>query len=387
MPRELSKAERWFRRVIKLALLGLIVTLVIVWWPDDVLEVRTVPVLTGQVEAIVPSIQAGEVKSNRHVVLRPVAAGRIQAIEVERGDRVEAGQLLVELDAAALRARLRLARANWQAGQSALRTAEVRLETARKAFDRNRKLAARGAMAAGALERFEAEYDLAKEAVSTAQANVAQLKAGVDVAQTALAETRIEAPFAGLVAQVQAELGEVVSPANPLLELVDDAEVTVEAPIDEADLGRLKVGMPVRIETDAYPDQPFHGKLVYISPVVLKDLRQNRSLNVEVGLNGAADKFKVGMSADVEIVTDSRADVLWVPTAAVLRRGDRRQVYVAAGGRAKLRTVRCGLTNWDRTEILEGLREGERIIVSLDVEGLADGVRIRSLASAPKGTP
>lgn len=386
MPRELSKAERWFRRVVKLALVGVIVTLVVWSWPDDVLEVRTVPVLSGPVEAIVPSIQAGEVKSKRQVVLRSVAAGRIKAIHVERGDRVEAGQLLVEIDGSALRARLRLARANQQAGLSALRTAEVRLETARKAFDRNRKLAARGAMASGALERFEAEFDMAKEAVSTAQANVAQLKAGVDVAQTALAETRIEAPFAGLVAQVQAELGEVVSPANPLLELVDDTRVTVEAPIDEADLGRLKVGMPVRIETDAYPDQPFHGELVYISPVVLKDLRQNRSLNVEVGLNGAADRFKVGMSADVEIVTDRREDVLWVPTAAVLRRGDRRQVYVVSGERAKLRTVRCGLTNWDRTEILEGLREGERIIVSLDAEGLADGTRIRPLSSAPKGS-
>ncbi len=376
MPREISAGERWFRRVVKLLLLGAIVGIVVWTWPVEVIQVRTEAVGRGTVEEIVTSIQAGSVKSRREAHIRGVAAGRVAAVHIDKGDRVEKDQLLVELDGASLEARLRLTLANLMAGRSVLRTAEVRRKVARSSLERNSKLAAKGVLSPGALERFQAEFDLAIEAVASADANLAQLRAARDVSQAVLDETRIRAPFAGLVTRVHVELGEMVAPATPLLDLVDDSTVTVEASIDEADLGRIEAGMPVRVETDAYPDRPFAGKLVYISPVVLADLRQNRSLSVEVGLNGTSNELKVGMSADIEIVVDHRDDVLFVPTAAVMRRGDRQQVYVVSAGRARLRTIRSGLTNWERTEVIEGLREGERIVVSLQAPGLADGVEV-----------
>lgn len=385
MSREQSRAARWFRRSIQLILLLTVIGLLIGLWPKRSLEVRAVPVTRGAVESIVPSIQAGRVKAERRVTLRAISGGPIRALQVERGQRVDRGARLLELDSSGLAARLRLARANLDAGRSALRTARLRRDTALSALQRNQKMADRGALSPGALERFQAEHALAKEAVAAAEANVAQLQASVELAHKALEDARIRAPFAGLVTQVHVELGEVISPANPLLELVDDSRLTVAAPVDEADIGKLNTGMPVRIEADAFRGRSFAGELAYISPVVLEDMRQNRSLQVEVGLDGAAAQFKVGMSADIEIVTDRRQDVLWVPTAAVMRRADRRQVYVLNGDRAQLRDIQCGLTNWDRTEVREGLREGERVIISLEVDGLGDGVRVHPAGSATAG--
>ena len=376
MAREVSSAERWFRRIVKIVLLAVLIAVGISYWPEEIVQVRTEAVAKGSVEQIVPSLQAGEVKPNRQALLRAVTAGRTTALHVKRGDRVEKDQVLLELYGASLQARLRLARANVKSGVSTAATAQVRLKATATALARNKKLAAKGVLSSVVLERFQTEYDIAAGAVATADAQVSQLRAAVDVARVALDETQVKAPFAGLVTQVQVELGEVVAPANPLLELVDDSTILIEAPIDEADLGKLSRGMPVRVETDAYPGRPFKGSLVYISPVVLKDIRQNRSLNVEVGLNGAAEVFRVGMSADIEIVVDRQEEVLFVPTSAILRRGERQQVYVVSGGQARLRTIRTGLANWERTQVLEGVQEGERVVVSLEAIGLGDRVPV-----------
>ncbi|MBN2493129.1 MAG: efflux RND transporter periplasmic adaptor subunit [Deltaproteobacteria bacterium] len=375
---ELSRTARWFRRITKLVLLA-VLSLGAWWlWPEPVTEVRTGVVERCSVESLVQSVQAGELLPRRQVSLRAIVAGRISAIHVRRGDEVDKGKLLVELEAGTMLARMRLAQANYKAGESAIRTAEVRRNSAERSLARNKILASKGVLAAGALERFQAEFDFANEAVLTAEANLGQLRAAIDVARAALAETRVHAPFDGLVSQVEVEIGETVSPATPLLEIADHKQVFVKAPIDEADASRVQLGMRVKIQTDARGDRPVEGELAYISPVVLKDLRQNRQLNVEVRLaNGAAAGLKIGMSADIEIVVDRRDDVLCVPTNVILRQAEERAVWVVAGGVATRRLIRTGLANWDHTEVVEGLREGERIIHSLQAEGLSEGVKVR----------
>jgi HlyD family secretion protein len=377
MSHERSTTERWFRRVVKLLLAAVLVVGTWWFWPQTVVEVKTVAVQRGAVELIVPSVQAGNVKSARQVGLRPVIAGRVSRIHVKRGDRVAAGAALVELESESMDARVRLSRANLLVGQSAQRAAEIRREAARKLLERNRKLAEKGMLAEGGMERFETEFQASGEAVASAEANLVQLKAALDVAASAVEETRIRAPFAGLVAEVHAELGDTASPAAPLLELVDDSSLRVEASIDEADAGKLTLGQAVRVVTDAFPGEPFEGKLVYISPLVLRDLRQNRQLNVEVELDAAAARLKVGMSADLEIVVERHEDVLFVHTSAVMRLADSHRVYAVRGGRARLVTFVAGVGNWERTEVMSGLQEGERVVLNLEQPGLADGVRVR----------
>jgi HlyD family secretion protein len=372
-----SKKKIWFRRTVKITLVLVIGVVVYLAWPERVIEVRTIVVTNGTVEDIVSSLQAGMVKSKRQVQIRAVVVGRVEEIKITKGDRVKKDQLLLELENSTLRARVRLARANLSAGESTLRAAVLRRDVAKRALERTSKLAAKGAVSRQALDRVQAEFDVGQETVATAQANLAQLKAAVDLAGASLEETRIRASFDGLVTDVHVETGESLVMGAPVVDLVDDSGITVEAAVDEADAGRIKMGMPVRVTCDAYPDEPFPGSLMWVSQVVERDLRQNRHLKVEVGLDGAGPKLKVGMSADIEIVVQKREDVLFVPTNVVMRRGDIQQVYVLTAGRARLRTIQTGLSNWERTEITGGLRRGESVVVSLEAKGLKDGVQVR----------
>jgi HlyD family secretion protein len=374
---EESKSKTWFRRGVKIALVLVVLLVVYLAWPERVIEVRTILVTKGTVEEIVSSLQAGMVKSKRQVQIRATVVGRVEELRIQKGDRVKKNQLLLELENSTLRARLRLARANHSAGESTLRAAVLRRDAAKRALQRTSMLAAKGAVSQQALDRVQAEFDVSQETVATAEANLAQLKAAVDLAAASLEESRIRAPFDGLITEVHVERGESLVMGAPVLEQVDDSGITVEAAVDEADAGRIKVGMPVRVNCDAYPDEPFMGSLMWISQVVDRDLRQNRHLRVEVGLDGASPRLKVGMSADIEILVQKREDVLFVPTNAVMRRGEVQQVYVLTAGRARLRTIQVGLSNWERTEVKKGLRQGESVVVSLEKKGLEDGVLVR----------
>ncbi|HUU00280.1 MAG TPA: efflux RND transporter periplasmic adaptor subunit [Myxococcota bacterium] len=373
----LSRRQVWFRRVVQLVLAGVVVVVVMLLLPEHVIVVRTVEISKGDVEEIVSSLQAGEVKAHRRASLRSVTLGRVADIHVERGSSVKEGDLLVELESAALKARVRLARANLVAGGSAVRSTMLRRDAAGRSLARSKKLSAKGVLSAQALDRVQAECDLAKETVTAAEANLAQLKAALDLTVDALDETRISAPFSGRIVSVHIERGESLMVGAPVMDIVDDSGITVVASVDEADAGRLREGMPVRVDCDAYPGRHFIGRLDYIAPVVLKDLRQNRHLEVEVSLPDDTSLLKVGMSADIEIVVKKATDVLNVPTNAVMRKGQVEQVYILQNGCARLRDIKTGMNNWEWTQVVEGLTEGERVIVSLETKGLANGVRVR----------
>ena len=377
--------HKWARHLVKLLLLLVVVVVLLLAWPEKVVTVRVVEVVRGPVEKVVTSIQAGEVRARRQAAIRASTIGRVSGIEVQKGDRVEKDQLLVELGNGTLRARLRLARANLEVGQSGLRSARLRLQASERALKRSRRLSSQGVLSQQALDPVQAERDLAAEAVKTAQANIDQLQAAVAVAAAALEETRIRAPFAGQVTALHVEVGEALVAGAPVLDLVDDSQVTLLAPVDEADAGILQTGFPVRVLCDAFAGRQLAGKLTWISPVVSRDVRQNRHLEVEVGFDGQRIPLKPGMSADIEVVVQKKEQVLWVPTNAIMRKGGNEQVFLVAGGRARLQTIQAGISNWERTEVIRGLAEGDRVIVSLEVRGLADGVKVRLGEWAPAG--
>ena len=374
---EQVQRRRRIKRAVQFICLAVVVAVVAAAWPERRVEVQTVEVTKGTVEKLVTSVQAGEVRAKRQVGIRATTAGRVSRISVSKGDRVEKGKLLVELENRTLRARFDLARANLEVGRSAVRSAELRLVNAERNLARAKKLASKGVVSRQALERAQAERDMAAEALESAKANMAQLEASVKVALAALEETRMRAPFAGLVAQVHVEEGETLVAGTPVLELVDDSGLTVVAPVDEADASTLATGMQARVLNDAYRAKQLVGKLVWISPLATRDIKQNRQLLVEVGFDGTKPDLKPGMSADIEIIVARRQNTLWIPTNALMRRDGRQLVYLVTGGRARLQQVRTGISNWERTEVTEGLEEGQHVIVSLDARGLADGVAVR----------
>lgn len=382
---ESTARYKWARSLVKLALLLLVVVVVVLAWPEKVVTVRALEVSRGTVEKLVTSLQAGEVKARRQADIRASTIGRVARIVVSKGQRVKKNQLLVELENGTLRARVRLAQANLEVGRSGLRSAELRLQASERTWQRSLRLSRKGALAQQALERVQAERDLAAEALNTARANIDQLQAALAVAAAALEETRIRAPFAGQVTALHVEVGEALVAGAPVLDLVDDSRVSLLAPVDEADAGLLRTGFPVRVICDALGGKNLTGQLVWISPVVTRDVRQNRHLEVEVGFDGRQVPLMPGMSADIEVVVQKREQVLWVPTSAVMRKAGRQQVYLVADGRAHLQTIQAGLSNWERTEVVSGLAEGDRVIVSLEARGLADGVKVSLGAWAPAG--
>jgi HlyD family secretion protein len=157
----------------------------------------------------------------------------------------------------------------------------------------------------------------------------------------------------------------------------------VSAPIDEADVARLRTGLPVRITLDAFRGQSFQGKLTYLSSFVETRQEQNRTLRVEAEFDEAQlpPNLLPGLSADVEIILDARGRVLRIPTYALL---EDNRVLLVEGGRLVERKVAVGLHNWSYTEITSGLSAGEAVVVSLDRPEVKTGARVTVSGEARK---
>ena len=188
----------------------------------------------------------------------------------------------------------------------------------------------------------------------------------------------LRAPFAGIVAEVTGEQGEYSTPSPPgiptppAIDLIDDSCVYVSAPIDEVDAPKLRVGLSARIALDAYPGRHFPGRVRRIAPYVLEVEKQARTVEVEVAFVLPEKSLLAGYSADAEIVLDAHDPVLRIPTQALLGKD---RVLLLQDGVLRERAVAVGLANWQQTEITRGLQAGDRVVVSLEKEGVKAGVR------------
>src|SRR5207245_1568634 len=174
-------------------------------------------------------------------------------------------------------------------------------------------------------------------------------------------------------------------PIPPVYDLIDPTSIYVSAPLDEVDAGTIAAGLPARVTLDPYPHRSFEGTVTRVAPYVQDAEQQNRTLEVEVDFDDAAFARSLlpGTSADVEVILRSVEKVLRIPTYALLE-GDR--VLVFNGGHLVARQVKTGMRNWEFSEIQEGWKEGEPVVVSLDRAEVKEGVRatIRDETSARK---
>jgi HlyD family secretion protein len=220
-----------------------------------------------------------------------------------------------------------------------------------------------------------------RAACVAAREQAKQAEAALAAAQAILAKTVVTAPFEGVVLDVITEVGEWISPAPPgvfippVMDLIDPDSLYVSAPIDEADISRIRLGLPVRITMDAFRGREFSGAVSYVASYVETRQEQNRTLAVEAALD-ATDlpaNLLPGISADLEIILEGHEDVIRIPTYALLE-GNR--VLLVASNRLVERKVTTGLRNWAYTEITEGLAEGDRVVISLDRPEVKAGARV-----------
>ena len=337
----------------------------------------------GVVEATVTNTRAGSVKARWRAKLAPAVGGRIATLNVRKGDKVEAGQLLLTLWNKDLEAELDLAEQQAKVAEATASEACLMAEYSSRQGKRITELRKNRSTS-------ESSYD---EAIATAASKKAGCRAAeaerevsvakINAAKAMIERTVITAPFSGIVAEINGEIGEFITPSPPgiatlpVIDLINMESLYVAAPIDEIDAAQIRPGMEARITLDAFPKKVFKGLTRSISPYVLEQAKQARTVEIEVDFKDAVNDahLLVGYSADVEIIIQGRLGVVRIATESLQKDG---HVYVVnpVSNRLEYRKTTSGLSNWQFTEILQGVTAGEKVVTTIDRQGLADGALV-----------
>jgi HlyD family secretion protein len=351
---------RWII-IIVAVVLGIWVLRATVFAPKPIaVEIATVE--KGIVEETVTNSQAATVRSRLRARVGTRIIGTVDRLPHREGSVVKKGTVLVSLDKTTAQRELALAEAN-------VASAQAEAVLAAKELERARTLRRDNLVSENALEKAIAAAD-------RTTAGEAATEASLKLVRQMISDLNIRAPFNGVVAELMVELGESVIPGQPVIEMLLPDSLYVSTQLDEIDVGRVKNGLPARVRFDPYPDIKLPGQVVRVAPYISDVLEQNRTLEVEVEFrqDGGDPHPRPGTSADVEIILNSREDVIRVPTFAVIGGN---HVLVIDGETARRRDIETGLRNWDYTEVISGLDVGEVVITSLDRINLKAGVRVR----------
>ena len=381
---EQRRQRTWWLKplVILLALAGGVVLLRLTVLRPQPVPVTVQRVETGRVEDTVVNSRAGTVQSRRRSEMSPGIPGLVVEIPTRKGTRVGRGDVLIRLDDREHVAQTELAQRALEAARAVADQARLEAAQADRDWKRAQELARDQVVSETALDLGRTRALTTQAAVAATEARIREAEAALDAARATLAKTVITAPFDGVVLDVTTEVGEWISPSPPgvpippVLDLIDPEALYLSAPIDEADVARIRVGLPVRITLDAFRGQSFAGTLTYVSSFVETRQEQNRTLRVEAEFENRTLPANLlpGLSADLEVILDARDDVLRVPTYALLENS---RVLVVQDDRLVEQKVTTGLHNWSHTEITSGLSPGDSVVVSLDRPEVRAGARVR----------
>ena len=333
----------------------------------------------GIVESSIANTRAGTVDACQRTKLSTIMGGRIEVLAVKEGDRVQKGQLLMKLWNDDQQAQSTLALAQVATARQRVTEACAQAANAEREAQRQSALREKGFVSSSREETARTEAEARRASCGAAKADVAQFEARVNATRVEQGRTVLYAPFAGTIANIVGEVGEYSTPSPPgvptppAIDLIDDSCLYITAPMDEVDAPKIGAGQPVRISLDALPGKSFPGKVKRIAPYVSAVEKQARTVDIEATFDDpqAPGKLLIGYSADVEVILAVRNDVVRVPTSALLEGG---RVLVARGdGKLEERTIKAGLANWEYTEVLDGLKAGDRVVTSLERAGVKAG--------------
>jgi len=369
-------------KLVATFLIVIVVTLILTIWlgRSKPVKVITSTVDYGSVQDTVANTRAGTIKACRRAGISPSIGGQIASLPVKEGDEVTKGQVLMELWNEDLLAQKILSNREAIAAKAKAEQACILAEVAKREALRLQKMKKKGLVSEEGIDKAEGEAHAQMAACNAALATAEVSKAKVDVAQAKLERTRLTAPFAGTVAEVNGEIGEFITPSPvgiptpPAVDLVDITCLYVSAPIDEVDASKIRVGMSVNISLDAFAKQTFKGEVRRVAPYVKEMEKQARTVDVEVDFIIPEDCqcMLPGYSTDIEVILKVREHILRIPTEAILE-GNKILVFTE-DGLLEERKIKTGLSNWTWTEVTDDLRKDEEVVVSVEREGVADGV-------------
>lgn len=368
----------------------------------------------------------GYVVAHHKIAVGAKVMGRVAWIGVEKGDLVQAGQVLVRLEDTEFRAQVNQARANLASAQArldqlksgsrpqekmrdkaAVLQAEARLRTAEAEYHRTERLFRDGVASKSELDRALSERDTASalveaakqsstmtdigprpEEIRAAEAEVQQMKAALDYASTQMAATEIKAPVSGTVLERIVERGEMVSPSafggsgarTSVVDLADLTDLQVELDISQTDFSRLKMDQKAEIIPEAYPNLKYTGFIAEIAP---EANRAKSTIQVKVKVENPDQQLRPEMNARVNFLADDSGNKesgstgrILVPKLAVVRKDNGAFVFVIKGDKVEQRAIRAGGEIGDDYHVLEGLSGNESVALN-GVDKLRDGDRVK----------
>jgi len=373
--------SKLFRRLL-IAVIIIAAVVAIFWWlgrPKPV-AVAVKEIDRGSVESSIANTRAGTVDACQRTKLSTIMGGRIEVLTVKEGDRVTKGQLLMKLWNDDQQAQSTLAMTQVTTARQRVNEACAQATNAEREAARQTALREKGFVSTSREDSARTEAQAKRAGCEAAKADVAQFQARVAATRVDQGRTSLYAPFDGTIAKIVGEVGEYSTPSPPgvqtppAIDLIDDSCLYVTAPMDEVDAPKIQAGQTVRISLDALPKQSFPGKVKRVAPYVSAVEKQARTVDIEATFDNSAEtgKLLVGYSADVEVILDVRKDVVRIPTSALLEGG--RILVAGADGKLEERTIKTGLANWEFTEVVEGLKAGERVVTSLERAGVKAGI-------------
>ena len=361
---------RWIIILGSIAGIGLLI-----WYTTRAkpVNVSVKAVTRGTVERTVANTRAGTVKACRRAKLSPSVGGQIARLPIKEGDEVKEGQLLLELWNEDLVSQVALNEHELTSARSRARAACLKADLAKRTAERTLHLRKDDVTSEAQTDSAVAEAESLQAQCEAARSEIAVRRAQLGVARANVARTRLTAPFDGVIAEINGERFEFVTPSPigvptpPAVDILDNHCFYVTAPIDEVDAAGIRVGMTARITMDAFKDRVFQGKVRRIADYVLDIEKQARTVDVEVAFTQPEEYGALipGYSADIEVILDVHDDVVRMPTEAVI---EERRVFVfhPDPGSLEQRDIHTGLSNWDWTEVIEGLKPGDLVVTNVD---------------------
>lgn len=375
-------------------------------------EVEAVPVVRADfVQSVVAS---GHVEAPFRVSVASQITGVVADVPVAEGQTVKAGDTLVVLDdrearaavtqaegaVAQTEARMRqLRELTLPSAEEALKQARATVLNAQQAWDRARHLADTGSGTRVALDDATRALDVARAVVRSAEFQVftsrpggsdyvmaetqqKQAAAALATAQSRLSYTVIKAPRDGVLISRKVERGNVVQPSTQLMMLSPAGDTQIVVQVDEKNLGLIALGQKALASADAFPKETFAAEVVYINPGI--DL-QRASVEVKLKVGDPPTYLRQDMTVSVDIETARRPAALVLPANAVRGlAGGKPWVFAARDGRVRRQPVAVGLVTVGKTEVVDGLAEGDLVLVG---QGVKDGARVRRVVRAPAAAP
>ena len=310
-----------------------------------------------------------DISPNQVVNLYSRVNGYIAKVHVDKGDFVNANQLLVEIDHTDYLHAVSQEKANLAAAKAKVTQQEAAVRNAKLTLDRMQALIKDQFVSQQDLDNAQVNFDVATAAMESLRAQVKQMEVALAQAETNLAYSYIRAPFAGYIAERNLDTGAYVTSATAststtsrgMLSLHDIDTVRILIEVVEKDIPLVKIGQTAELRAEAYPDRVFEGT---VTRIVQALNRATRTMTVEIDLPNKDRQLKGGMFARVEMMVGTHQQAVQIPIDAVSRLEDVQYVYVVRDGKAQRVNVEIGARDGNRVEITKGLTGSEQIIVS-----------------------